>query len=76
MPRLVEAKAGGLSVTAVPARLPPLDPNAEDSADADLARRERYLRRRLAEGGYTPSRLRLLNQELREVVEKRKARAP
>jgi len=63
-------------LTAIPARLPPLDPNAEDSADADLARRERYLRRRLAEGGYTPSRLRLLNQELREVVEKRKARAP
>lgn len=50
------------------AALPPLDTEpVRADADADLKRRERYLRQRLAEGGYSPARLRLMSAELREV---------
>lgn len=52
------------------ARLPPLDTEPVSAiADADLRRRERYLRQRLAEGGYTPARLNLMAAELRETQE-------
>jgi hypothetical protein len=48
--------------------LPPLDAEpARTNADADLKRRERELRRLLAEGGYSPPRLRLMTAELVEV---------
>ena len=58
------------------AHLPPLDPEpAANIADADLRRRERYLRQRLAEGGYTPARLNLITAELRETQEALRRRA-
>jgi len=50
------------------AQLPPLDPEpARTMADADLRRRERYLRKLLAEGGFTQARVNLINVELHEV---------
>ena len=58
-------------MSTIPAKLPPLDIEpAAGLADADLQRRERYLRARLAEGGYTPARLRLISAELRETQQK------
>lgn len=47
--------------------LPPLDPNASTAADADRERQKRYLRKRLAEGSLSPSRRRLMENELRLV---------
>jgi hypothetical protein len=54
-------------VSIATAKLPPLDTEpAAHIADADLRRRERYLRRLLAEGGFTPARLNLISAELRD----------
>ncbi len=51
--------------------LPPLDTEPLAAvADADLKRRECYLRQILAEGGFTPARLRLITAELREAQQK------
>jgi hypothetical protein len=58
-------------MTAAALRLPPLDSNLLCSADADAARRERYLRKLLAEGRLSPSRSRLVVAELREIEDKR-----
>ena len=50
------------------AKLPPLDTEPlAGIADADLRRRERYLRKLLADGGFTQARLNLVNVELHEV---------
>lgn len=49
--------------------LPSLDPNAGRSniADADRERAKRYLRKKLAEGAMSPSRLRMLRAQLLEL---------
>lgn len=49
--------------------LPPLDENAVATADADRARREAFLRKALAEGRGSPSRLRLIKNELNEIAQ-------
>ena len=55
-------------MSAAIAKLPPLDTEpVAGIADADLRRRERYLRKLLAEGGFTQARLNLINVELHEV---------
>ena len=52
------------------AKLPPLDTEpAAGIADADLRRRERYLRQLLAEGSFSPARLNLISAELRDARE-------
>lgn len=49
-----------------PPRLVPLAPRT-DSADAERERAQEYLRRKLAEGRMSPSRERLMREELREL---------
>jgi hypothetical protein len=55
-------------VSVAAAKLPPLDSNELRSADADTMRRERYLRKLIAEGGMSPSRTRLAAAELRALA--------
>ena len=55
--------------------LPPLDPNvAPADADADEERRERHLRKLLAEGNLSPSRRRMIEADLREIERELRAR--
>lgn len=58
-------------MTPDPPNLPPLDPNLVPvEADADITRMTEHLRRLLAEGRITPSRKRLIEHELRVIVER------
>lgn len=57
-----------MSMSATAAKFSPLDPNELRSADADMRRRERYLRKLIADGGMSPSRMRLAAAQLRELA--------
>lgn len=54
--------------------LAPIDPNVADSADADLDRRVQELRRLIAAGNISPSRIRMARFALREAEQQLKPR--